>query len=124
MTTVPAERALRNVRRCIEGPSSMLDPTRERGGWLRGHVPLPFRRSPFVFWVVFWVPWGGSMGSGAGDVLAQLDVSALGKAMLDAAGAARIGVTVTFVDEDPPRNAYVSDVAAEILGWPVETLLG
>jgi PAS domain S-box-containing protein len=64
------------------------------------------------------------MASRGGDVLAQIDVGVLGKAMLDAAGVARIGVTVTFVDGDVPRNAYVSETAAEILGRSVEELLG
>ncbi|HEY8038911.1 MAG TPA: PAS domain S-box protein [Polyangiaceae bacterium] len=59
----------------------------------------------------------------AGGVLANIDVGVLGKTMLDAARAARIGVTVTFVDTPNPRNAYVSEAAADILGWPVDELL-
>jgi PAS domain S-box-containing protein len=59
----------------------------------------------------------------ASEALAQMDVGVLGRAMLDAAGAARIGVTVSFVDGDRPRNAYVSEAAAQILGWSAEELL-
>jgi len=62
------------------------------------------------------------MGVRAGEVLASLDAGAIGKAMLDAAQAARIGVTVTLVDAGAPRNVYVNDAAADIMGWPIEEL--
>jgi PAS domain S-box-containing protein len=54
----------------------------------------------------------------------DIDLGALGKTMLDAAEAANIGVSVTFIDGGKPRTVYVSDAAAEILGWPAEEILG
>jgi PAS domain S-box-containing protein len=57
-------------------------------------------------------------------VLGELDVGVLGKTMLEAAHAAGIGVTVTFVDGPGPRNAYVSEAAARIMGWSREEILG
>jgi PAS domain S-box-containing protein len=62
------------------------------------------------------------MSSGVGALLAEMDMGALGRTMLDAAGAARIGVMVTFVDTPRPVQAYISPVAADILGWSVEEL--
>jgi PAS domain S-box-containing protein len=58
-----------------------------------------------------------------GELPANIDVGALGRAMLEAAHAARIGVTVTLVDPPKPRCVYVNEAAAEIVGWPVEALL-
>jgi PAS domain S-box-containing protein len=63
------------------------------------------------------------MVSGCPELPPNLDLGALGKTMLDAAEAAHIGVTVTFVDGARPKNVYVSRAASEILGWPVEDLL-
>ena len=63
------------------------------------------------------------MGTGAGELLAKIDAGVLGRTLLEAAGAARIGVTVTLVDTPVPRNVYVSEAAADLLGWPVEELL-
>jgi len=63
------------------------------------------------------------MSSGVGALLAEIDIGALGRTMLDAAAAARIGVTVTFVDAPRPVSAYISQAAAQILGWSVEELL-
>ena len=62
------------------------------------------------------------MGGRAGEVVANIDAGVLGKAMLDAARAAGIGVTVTMVDPPAPRHMYVSEAAADILGWPIEEL--
>ena len=59
----------------------------------------------------------------AGSLPANIDVGALGLAMLEAARMARIGVTVTLVDPPAPRCVYVNEAAAEIAGWPVEVLL-
>src|SRR5215475_9484680 len=56
-----------------------------------------------------------------GGELANVDIGVLGKTMLDAARAARIGVTITLLN--PARNVYVSAAAAEILGWPAEELI-
>jgi PAS domain S-box-containing protein len=56
-------------------------------------------------------------------MLANIDIGVLGRTMLDAARAARIGVTLTVVESERPRNIYVSDAAAEIMGWPGEELL-
>ncbi|MGH7294685.1 MAG: PAS domain S-box protein, partial [Polyangiaceae bacterium] len=63
------------------------------------------------------------MPTDTGEVLAQFDLGALGRTMLDAAGGAGIGVTVTLVDLPVPRIVYVNEVAARILGWPPEELL-
>ncbi len=63
------------------------------------------------------------MPTGAGELPAKFDAGVLGRALLEAAGAARIGVTVTLVDTPVPRNVYVSEAAADLLGWPVEELL-
>jgi PAS domain S-box-containing protein len=63
------------------------------------------------------------MGTGDGEMLAKIDAGVLGRALLEAAGAARIGVTVTLVDTPVPRNVYVSEAAADLLGWPVGELL-
>jgi PAS domain S-box-containing protein len=52
-----------------------------------------------------------------------IDVARLGGVMLDAARAAHIGVTVTAFDAGTARIIYASEVASEILGWPVEDLL-
>ena len=54
------------------------------------------------------------MGSGVGELLAKIDVGVLGGAMLDAAAAAGIGVTVTFVDTPRPVNVYISERAAQM----------
>ncbi len=58
-----------------------------------------------------------------GGVPANIDVGALGEAMLEAARVARIGVTVTVVDGPLPRLVYVSEHVAHIMGWSVEELL-
>jgi PAS domain S-box-containing protein len=63
------------------------------------------------------------MATGTAEMLAKIDAGMLGRLLLDAAGAARIGVTVTFVDGAGPRIAYVSDVTAELLGWSVAEIL-
>jgi PAS domain S-box-containing protein len=63
------------------------------------------------------------MPTGAGELPAKFDAGVLGRALLEAAGAARIGVTVTLVDTPVPRNVYVSEAAADLLGWPAEELL-
>jgi PAS domain S-box-containing protein len=63
------------------------------------------------------------MSSGVGTLLAEIDIGALGRTMFDAAAAARIGVTVTFVDTPRPVSAYISQAAADILGWSIEELL-
>jgi PAS domain S-box-containing protein len=57
----------------------------------------------------------------ARELPANLDL--LGETLLEAAQAARIGVTVTFVADGAARNAYVSAAAADILGWSAEELL-
>ena len=45
----------------------------------------------------------------------NLDLGALGKTMLDAAEAAGIGVSVTFIDGAAPRTVYVSEATSQIL---------
>ncbi|HEV3189316.1 MAG TPA: PAS domain S-box protein, partial [Polyangiaceae bacterium] len=52
-----------------------------------------------------------------------VDVGVLGRTMLAAADTARIGVTVTLVEATNARNIYVSEIAAELLGWSVGELL-
>jgi PAS domain S-box-containing protein len=58
----------------------------------------------------------------AGEVLSNIDIGDLGRTMLDAADAAHIGVTVTLVTP-PARNVFISEAAAQILGWSVQELL-
>jgi PAS domain S-box-containing protein len=53
----------------------------------------------------------------------SVDPSVIGQAMLKAAQAAGIGVTITLLEQGSGRNIYVSDAAADILGWPIEELL-
>jgi PAS domain S-box-containing protein len=60
---------------------------------------------------------------GSQELPPDFDPGALGKTMLEAAEGARIGVTVTFIDGQSPRNAFVSEAAAAILGWPVAEML-
>ncbi len=57
------------------------------------------------------------------DPLASFDAGLLGRTLLDAAGSAGIGVTVTYVDAPTPQNVYVSPAAAAILGWSVGELM-
>ena len=54
-------------------------------------------------------------------VLGSIDARTLGSMMLEAARAARIGVTISIVEDF--RYVYVSEAAAEIMGWPVKELL-
>jgi PAS domain S-box-containing protein len=63
------------------------------------------------------------MDHGLSHVCASVGEIVRGPAMLSAANAAHIGVTVTVVEPAGPRNVYVSDVAAEILGWSVSELM-
>jgi PAS domain S-box-containing protein len=59
----------------------------------------------------------------ANDMLANIDIGLLGRTMLDAAGAAGIGVTLTLIEPSGARNVYVSEAAAGIMGWSVDELL-
>lgn len=59
----------------------------------------------------------------AGAIPANIDLGALGKTMLEAARAARIGVIITLVDTLQPRIVYVSEYLAHVMGWSVEELL-
>ena len=63
------------------------------------------------------------MAERAAKLPANVDVGALGQAILEAAHGARIGVTVTLVGGSKPTMVYINDAAAEIIGWPVEELL-
>jgi PAS domain S-box-containing protein len=63
------------------------------------------------------------MGTDVGERLARIDVGELGRTLLEAADAARLGVSITLLESGGPRNVYVSDFAAEMMGWPVEDLL-
>ncbi len=63
------------------------------------------------------------MGERAGELPADVDVGALGHAVLEAAHVAHIGVTVTLTDPPIPRVIYVNEAAAEIVGWPIEDLM-
>ena len=63
------------------------------------------------------------MGEPGSSALGTIDAGVLGQTMLEAAKAAGIGVTITFVDTPEPRHAYVSEAAAQIMGWPLEELL-
>lgn len=53
----------------------------------------------------------------------DVDPGVLGETLLHAARAARIGVTVTLLERGSARNIYVSEAAADILGWPAEDLI-
>ena len=63
------------------------------------------------------------MGERAGDATSRLDLGTLGHALLDAARAAKIGVTVAVVEPSAPRCIYVNESAAAIVGMPVEEIL-
>jgi PAS domain S-box-containing protein len=63
------------------------------------------------------------MGDRASELPSSLDMGALGRAVLEAADAARIGFTVTLVEAPLPRMIYINEAAADILGWPAEELL-
>ena len=56
-------------------------------------------------------------------MLASLEGGVLEHAVLEAAEAAGIGVTVTFIDTVPCRNVFVSEVAARIMGSSVDEML-
>jgi PAS domain S-box-containing protein len=56
------------------------------------------------------------MSSGPSRPPANFDGVVDGPAMLNAASAARIGVIVSVMDPEGPRNVYVSEIAAGILG--------
>jgi PAS domain S-box-containing protein len=53
----------------------------------------------------------------------SVNVEALGRAILEAADGARIGVTVTQVDGPVPQVIYVNKAAADILAYSVDELL-
>ncbi len=55
----------------------------------------------------------GALGSSAP---AESATAALGPGLLDAVTAAGMGVIVTYIDGPEPRNAYISDLAARIIG--------
>ncbi len=57
------------------------------------------------------------------DLPANIDIGVLGKTMLDAAHAARIGVSITVIEPGGPRHVYISEAAADILGWSVRELM-
>jgi PAS domain S-box-containing protein len=57
------------------------------------------------------------------DPPAGVNVGALGRAILEAADGARIGVAVSEVDGPGPRCIYVNEAAADMLGYPVEAIL-
>jgi PAS domain S-box-containing protein len=65
----------------------------------------------------------GAMPESGGGLPANFDVGTLGRAILEAAHAARIGVTLSLVEPDGPRCIYANEAAASIVGWPLETLL-
>ncbi|MET0591529.1 MAG: PAS domain S-box protein, partial [Polyangiaceae bacterium] len=52
------------------------------------------------------------------------EVEALADAVLEAARVAGLGVMVSFDQGTAPRNIYVNDAAAEILGYEADELLG
>ncbi len=54
---------------------------------------------------------------------ADVDVGALGVALLEAARGAHIGVAVALVQEAKPTIIYASEALAEIIGWPAEEIL-
>jgi len=54
---------------------------------------------------------------------ADVDVGALGVALLEAAHGARIGVAIALIDPAAPRLLYASDAIADIIGWPVAEVM-
>src|SRR5580704_12087105 len=54
---------------------------------------------------------------------ADVDVGALGVALLEAAHGARIGIAVALIDPAGPRLLYANDAVADIIGWPLEEVL-
>src|ERR1700722_2704341 len=63
------------------------------------------------------------MGDRAGELPSNLDIGALGHAVLDAAHVAHIGIAVALVDPPRPRCIYINQAAADIVGWPADELL-
>ncbi len=61
------------------------------------------------------------MTSPGAGVLGSIDAGTLGTMMLEAARAARIGVTISVVESF--RYVYVSEAAADIMGWSATELL-
>jgi PAS domain S-box-containing protein len=54
---------------------------------------------------------------------ADVDVGALGVALLEAAHGARIGVAIALIDPDAPRLLYASEAIADIIGWPLDEVM-
>jgi hypothetical protein len=50
-------------------------------------------------------------------------VEALGPALITAASTARIGLAVVLIESPEPRVVFMTDVGAEIIGHPKETIL-
>jgi PAS domain S-box-containing protein len=63
------------------------------------------------------------MGDHATELPSDFDMGALGRAVLEAAHGARIGVTVAVLDPSGPRCIYVNEVVAAIVGRPIEEIL-
>jgi PAS domain S-box-containing protein len=63
---------------------------------------------------------GATMAGGEGPD----EVRALAETVLDAAGVARLGLTVSYDDGVVLRHVYVSEAAAEILGYQADELVG
>src|SRR6185437_16941334 len=63
------------------------------------------------------------MGESGRDLPAYVDVGTLGRAILEAAHAARIGVSVALLEPSGPRTINENETAAAIVGWPAEALL-
>src|SRR5580698_689350 len=54
---------------------------------------------------------------------ADVDVGALGVALLEAAHGARIGIAIATIDPTGPRLLYANDAVADIIGWPLDEML-
>ncbi len=54
----------------------------------------------------------------------QRQIERLGGAIMGAASGARIGISVIQIDQPVARTLFMSDVGAEILGYPKDELLG
>src|ERR1700722_16162252 len=63
------------------------------------------------------------MGEHAGDLPPSVPIDAVAHAVLEAARAARIGVTLTLVEPPAPRCIYINDAGAKTVGVPAQERL-
>ena len=112
-----------------QGCGLLMKLTREPRCWLRAastsvpHGPWrTFRQVRRLTAAAAAEKLGRAMGERAVTSLDKERLGPVGVALLEAARAAGIGVVVTFIDQEPPRNVYVSDTFATMMGRSVEEL--